>query len=121
MAHFAQLDDDNIVVQVIVVSNYDILDETGSENEEIGIQFCKNLLGLNTRWVQTSYNSTFRKRYGRPGYTYDSIRDAFIPPKPFNSWVLNEQTYDWESPIPYPTDGQEYYWNEDNLDWELVE
>ncbi len=98
MAHFAQLEN-NIVKQVIVVSNQDILDENGQESEEKGIAFCSNLLG--GTWKQTSYNGKIRKNYAGIGYTYDEGRDAFIAPKPYNSWLLNESTCQWESPIPY--------------------
>jgi len=120
MAHFAQLDENNIVTHVIVVGNDDIKDNEGNENEEIGIAFCKNLLGLNTIWKQTSYNANIRKNYAGIGYTYDETRDAFIPPKPLDSWILNETTCRWEAPIPYPVDGKRYTWNENELSWDLV-
>jgi hypothetical protein len=115
MAHFAELDDDDRVIRVIVVNNKDILDIDGNESEQIGINFCQNLLG--GRWIQTSYNRTFRKNYAGTGYTYDGRLDAFIPPKPFNSWILNESTANWESPVSRPTDGQHYLWNENLLSW----
>lgn len=118
MAHFAQLDQNNIVMQVIVVGNKDCLDENGNESEAVGIAFCQNLLGGN--WKQTSYNATFRKNYAGIGYKYDEVLDAFVPPKPFPSWILNEETAQWYSPVPYPTDGKFYYWDEDNQKWELV-
>lgn len=115
MAHFAQINEDNIVEQVIVVHNNELLDENGIEQESKGQQFCTNLLGGN--WVQTSYNGNLRKNFAGVGYTYDSVRDAFIPPKSFNSWVLNEDTCVWEAPTPMPTDGALYSWDEDTLSW----
>jgi hypothetical protein len=114
MAHFAQLEN-NIVKQVIVVSNQDILDENGQESEQKGIDFCSNLLGGN--WKQTSYNAKIRKNYAGIGYTYDEDRDAFIPPKPYNSWLLNEDTCQWKAPTPYPNDDKRYIWNEETTSW----
>lgn len=115
MAHFAQLDDNNIVTQVIVISNDDIIDESGQEQEYKGVQFCYQLYG--GTWVQTSYNSNFRKNYAGIGYKYDSDRDAFIPPKPSSSWILNENTCQWEPPIPFPNDGKSYSWDEKTQSW----
>ena len=120
MAHFAQLDENNIVTQVIVVSNEDIKDSIGNENEEVGIAFCRNLLGRDTIWKQTSYNNSIRKNYAGIGFTYDAIRDAFIAPKPFNSWILNESTCIWESPVLYPNDGNMYAWDEETTSWLLI-
>jgi hypothetical protein len=117
MAHFAQIEN-NIVTQVIVVANEEILDENGQESEQKGIDFCSNLLG--GTWKQTSYNAKIRKNYAGIGYTYDANKDAFIPPKPFESWVLNEDTYNWECPIPYPNDEKMYKWNESITNWEEV-
>jgi len=117
MAHFAQLEN-NVVKQVIVVSNQDILDEQGQESEEKGIAFCSNLLG--GTWKQTSYNAKIRKNYAGIGYTYDEGRDAFIPPKPFNSWLLDENTCQWKAPVDYPTDGKRYTWNEETLTWDVI-
>ena len=114
MAHFAQLEN-NIVKQVIVVSNQDILDENGTESEQKGIDFCSNLLG--GTWKQTSYNAKIRKNYAGIGYTYDEGRDAFIPPKPFNSWLLDEDTCQWKAPIPYPNDDKRYTWDEETTSW----
>lgn len=96
MAHFAQLNDENLVTQVIVVANQDTADKDGVENEAIGIEFCKNLLG--GRWVQTSYNANIRKNYAGIGYKYDAELDAFIPPQPGPDWVLNTTTCAWENP-----------------------
>ena len=120
MAHFAQLNDENLVTQVIVVANEDTADQNGVENEAIGIEFCTNLLG--GRWVQTSYNANIRKNYAGIGYKYDATLDAFIPPQPFESWTLNEETAQWESPTPYPDDGKRYSWDEATTSWvEIVE
>jgi hypothetical protein len=115
MAHFAELDETNIVKQVIVVHNNELLDENGNESEQKGIDFCVNLLG--GTWVQTSYNGNIRKRYAGVGFLYDSTFDAFIEPQPYPSWTLNETTCQWESTVPYPTDGKEYCWDEATLSW----
>jgi hypothetical protein len=121
MAHFAQLDEKNVVTQVIVVSNEDISDVNGNEVEEIGVAFCKKLLGANTNWKQTSYNNNMRVRYAGIGYSYNEQLDAFIPPQPFASWVLDNETADWQSPLgesPERTQeeidaGSFYRWDED--------
>jgi hypothetical protein len=124
MAHFAELDSNNVVKQVIVVGNADTSTAQGEEKESIGIAFCERLLG--GTWVKTSYNATIRKNYAGIGYTYDKNRDAFIPPKPFNSWVLNESTCLWDAPVAYPTDigtpetPKMYNWNETTKAWDLV-
>lgn len=118
MAHFAQIDENNIVQQVIVVHNNELLDENGYEKESKGIQFCESLFG--GLWVQTSYNTSFRKNFAGIGYTFDRARQAFIPPKPYNSWILNEGTCTWEAPIPYPSDGSMYQWNEDTQIWDII-
>ena len=115
MAHFAQLDDNNIVTQVIVVNNNELLDETGNESEAKGIAFCQSLFGGN--WKQTSYNASFRKNYAGIGYAYDAGRDAFISPKPFPSWILDEETCGWNPPVPRPIDDKIYSWDEDNQQW----
>ena len=120
MAHFCQLNEENLVTQVIVVANQDTADQDGVENEAIGIEFCTNLLG--GRWVQTSYNANIRKNYAGIGYKYDATLDAFIPPQPFESWTLNEETAQWEAPTPYPDDGKRYSWDEETTSWvEIVE
>jgi hypothetical protein len=111
MAHFAELDADNIVVRVLVVPN---------EQENRGHDYLATDLGLGGTWVQTSYNATIRKNYAGIGYTFDSGRDAFIPPKPFASWTLNEETCNWEAPTPYPTDGNMYTWDEATTSWTEV-
>jgi len=112
MAHFAQVDENNVVLQVIVVNNSELLDAQGAEREELGVAFCQSLFGAETRWVQTSYNANFRKNYAGIGFSYDSGRDAFIAPKPYPSWILNEDTCQWQAPIPYPSDGGSYVWDE---------
>jgi len=115
MAHFAELDENNIVKQVIVVHNNELLDENGNESEAKGIAFCQSLFGGN--WVQTSYNKTIRKNYAGIDYLYDPIRNAFISPKPYESWILSEETCQWESSIAYPTDGKGYLWDEPTISW----
>ena len=115
MAHFAQLDENNVVLQVIVVSNNELLDG-GVESEVKGISFCQSLFP-GTQWVQTSYNANFRKNYAGLGYTYNHDLDAFVPPQPFPSWLLNQQTCQWEAPVPYPSDGKSYYWDEVVQSW----
>jgi hypothetical protein len=115
MAHFAQLDENNVVLQVIVVNNSDCLDGNGNESEAVGVAFCQSLLGGS--WKQTSYNETMRKNYAGIGYTYDSTRNAFIPPKPYASWLLNETTCLWNAPTSMPTDNKEYQWDEPTTSW----
>ena len=118
MAHFARLDDQNKVTQVIVVNNAEVLDpDTGHESESLGINFCQLLFGKETKWVQTSYSGSIRKNFAGIGSTYDSNRDAFITPQPFSSWILNEDTCQWEPPVPCPIDGKQYYWDEDTKSW----
>jgi hypothetical protein len=119
VAHFAELDDNNIVLRVIVVGNKDTSTPDGTEVESIGVAFCQRLFGGN--WKQTSYNGNFRKRYAGIGYTYNETLDAFIPPQPFPSWVLSPKTLDWEAPVPMPTDGEMYSWNETTQSWDLVD
>jgi hypothetical protein len=110
MANWAEIDDNNKVIRVVVTDNND-------PNGDEGITWLQENLG--GVWVQTSYNKNFRKNFAGIGFTYDSELDAFIPPKPFDSWLLNETTCQWESPTPYPTDGFTYLWNESELAWEL--
>lgn len=118
MAHFAQIDENNKVIKVVVIDNKNLLDYNGVEVEEIGVEFCKNLFGEGTTWKQTSYNNNFRYRYASIGYTYDPELDAFIPPKPFPSWIFNYETLDWESPIgPPPKNSTFYIWDEENKSW----
>ena len=119
MAHFAQLYETNTVKQVIVVHNNELLDENGNESEQKGIDFCVAHYG--GTWIQTSYNGTIRKNYAGIGFIYDPILDGFILPKPYPSWVLNENTCQWEHPIEYPTDGKTYSWNETTVNWVEVD
>jgi hypothetical protein len=115
MAHFAQLDSNNVVTQVIVVGNSDTADANGVEKEHIGAAFCERLFGGN--WKQTSYNGSVRKNYAGVGYTYNVSLDAFVPPKPYASWVLNNDTAQWNAPTPMPTDDKKYSWDEATTSW----
>ena len=119
MAHFAQLDENNVVTQVIVVSNDDTSDNNGVEAESIGVAFCQQLFGANTTWKQTSYNGNMRVRYAGIGYSYNSSLDAFVPPQRHASWTLDNSTADWVPPIAKPTltdeqlaAGSYYTWDE---------
>lgn len=116
MAHFAQLNESNIVTQVIVVHNNELMQD-GMEQEAKGVAFCQSLFGASTHWKQTSYNGNMRKNYAGIGYTYDAGRDAFIPPQPFASWVLDEVTCNWNAPAPMPQDGKIYRWDEPTVSW----
>ena len=132
MAYFAKIGSGNIVENVIAVSNL------VATTEEKGQEFINNTYQTNDIWKQTSYNTrggkyynsdntlgdqskAFRKNYAGKGYTYDENRNAFIPPKQYDSWILNEDTCRWEPPIPYPTDEKMYYWNEETLSWDLLD
>lgn len=117
MAHFAKLDENNVVLDVNVVDNEKLLDTNGIEQEAVGVAYLVLWSGGYTNWKQTSYNGKIRKNYAGIGYTYDPERDAFIPPKPFESWLLNEETCRWEAPLPYPIGNKEYYWNEATFSW----
>ena len=120
MAHFAKIGLNNKVISVHSVHDNELKDSNGVEQENIGIEFLTNLHGWAV-WKQTSYNGNFRKNHAGIGYTYDEDRDAFIPKKPFNSWILNEETCLWEAPIAYPDDGKIYLWNEETTSWDLVD
>jgi hypothetical protein len=113
MAHFAQLDENNVVTQVIVIANEELM-EDGVESEAKGIAFCQSLFGGN--WKQTSYNGNVRKNYAGIGYTYQADIDAFVPLKPFASWVLNDKAQ-WEAPVAMPTDDKMYSWDEEQQNW----
>jgi len=129
MASFAKIGLNNKVIQVLSVVNEVLHDSNGIEQESIGIDFLTKLTGW-AIWKQTSYNThggvhnnngtPFRKNHAGIGYTYDDDRDAFIPPKTFNSWVLNEDTCLWEAPIARPQDDNKYSWNESTLTWDIV-
>lgn len=115
MAHFAELDQNNKVLRVIVVNNEVLKDISGNEIEQLGIDFCKNLFGGN--WAQTSYSGSFRKNYAGIGYYYDKDLDAFVPPRPYPSWTLNNLTANWEPPVPHPNDNKLYLWDELTKTW----
>ena len=117
MAHFAQLNEDNVVVAVVVVNNSVCLDANGEESEQVGIDYCTNLFG--GRWIQTSFNGTFRKRFAAIGCSYDLVRNAFIPQRPFLSWTFNEESCRWYPPVAQPTDAL-HLWNEKNQNWQLL-
>jgi len=119
MAHFARLNETNEVIQVHVLNNDVILDGDGVEQEQLGIDFLTELYGAGN-YKQTSYNNNFRKQYAGVGYTYDETRNAFIPPKPYASWTLNESTCQWNPPTPHPDDGKFYIWNETEQRWDEV-
>ena len=117
MAHYAELDSTNNVLKVHVLNNEVITDSDGSEQEQVGVDFLTNHNGGVGWYKQTSYNGNFRKNYAGIGYTYDSTRDAFIAPQPYNSWTLNEDTCQWEPPIAHPGDGTFYEWDEATTNW----
>jgi hypothetical protein len=119
MAHFAKLDLNNVVLQVDVVNNSDIGDLPFPESEPVGVAFLTNWSGGYTNWKQTSYNGNFRKNYATVGGVYNPALDAFIAPKPYPSWVLNESTCQWEAPVPFPSGGGNYYWDEQSQSWVL--
>jgi hypothetical protein len=111
MAHFAEIDQNNLVIRVLVVPD---------TQEHRGHDYLSNDLELGGTWIQTSYNARIRKNYAGIGMSYDADRDAFIPEQPFASWILNEETCLWEAPTPYPTDGLMYEWNETDTDWKAI-
>lgn len=115
MANFAQINDDDIVINVIVVGDNDCLDENGQVSEQVGIDFCRSILGQDTNWLQTGEG--IRKNPASHGFFYDRQRDAFIPPKPFESWIFNEETCNWDPPYPIPSTEVCYYWNEEDKSW----
>ena len=119
MASFAKIGLNNKVIEVLSVKNEVLYDSNGIEQESIGVDFLTKLTGY-PLWKQTSYNGNFRKNYAGIGMTYDEDRDAFIHKKPFASWILNEDTCLWESPVAYPNDDQRYNWNEQNQTWDLI-
>lgn len=111
MAHFAEIDENSVVVRVLVVPD---------AQEHRGQEYMAVDLGLGGTWVQTSYNARIRKNYAGIGMTFDAVRDAFISLQPYPSWVLNEETCQWDSPVPYPTDGLMYEWDETITDWKAI-
>ena len=120
MAHFAKLDDNNVVLEVLVVDDQTLDNLPYPQSEAKGIVFLADWSGGYTNWKQTSYNASFRKNYAGINYIYDSTVDAFIPPKPFPSWLLNTNTCQWQAPIPYPNDGNKYIWDEATQSWVQV-
>ena len=120
MAHFAKIGLNNKVINVVSVHNNELLDANGVEQEVLGCQFLEGITGWAV-WKQTSYNANFRKHFAGVGYTYDESRDAFIAPKPFASWILNEETCNWEAPVAKPNDENKYKWSEENQQWEVVD
>ena len=121
MAHFAEINEENIVTQVIVVHNNELLIGE-EESEEKGVDFCESLFG-HRNWVQTSYNGNIRYNYAGIGYTWDPDNNAFYEPQPFPSWSLNED-FKWEAPVPYPEDTSEdkiYSWDEENQEWKVTQ
>ena len=130
MASFAKIGLNSKVIEVLSIHNNVLKDSNGVEQEAIGIDFLTKLTGW-AIWKQTSYNTIggvhnnggtpFRKNHAGIGYIYDEDRDAFIPPKPFNSWILNESTCNWEAPIAYPTDGKLYNWDESIKNWVAID
>jgi hypothetical protein len=129
MAHYARVNSENIVTYVTPIPNEMITDENGVEHEEWALTHLYSTIpdSVNDRWIQTSYNNNFRKRYAGLGYTWDEVRNAFIPPKPYASWTFDEQTLDWEPPIPMPqisdppdSNGPFYIWNEEIGNWQSV-
>ena len=130
MASFAKIGLNNKVIEVLSVHNNELKDSNGVEQENIGIDFLTKLTGW-AIWKQTSYNThggvhstggtPLRKNHAGIGYTYDEDRDAFIAPKPYASWILNEETCQWEAPVVYPDDGERYTWNESTTNWDIVE
>jgi len=123
MAYFAKLGTGNIVENVISINNAVITDANGNEQEQLGVDFINKLYNTRDVWKQTSYNNNIRKNYAGIGYSYDQTRDAFIPPKPFNSWILDENTCCWNAPVAIPTEeleqNQYYSWNESIVNWEI--
>tara|TARA_R100001079_G_C4361363_1_gene115192 strand:- start:3 stop:392 length:390 start_codon:yes stop_codon:yes gene_type:complete len=127
MAKFAKIGLNNKVISVHSVHNDVLKDANGIEDENLGIEFLTNLHGWSI-WKQTSFNGSIRKNFAGVGYTYDEDRDAFISPKKFNSWILNEETCQWEAPVPMPELTQEqidnknsYKWNEETTSWDFID
>lgn len=120
MAHFAQIDENNIVINVIVVSDSDCAGGNFPESESHGEAYLKSMFGSNTRWKQTSYNSNFRYNFASIGYKYDDVSDAFIEEKPYESWILDDN-FRWKAPLDLPNDSGHYIWNENEQTWVNLE
>ena len=121
MAHFAKLGVGNVIEKIVVLDNSIITDNNGNEVEKLGVDYLNKIYNTRDTWKQYSYNKNFRVNAAVIGGTYDQQRDAFIPPKPYNSWLLNETTLLWDPPIPYPNDGQYYIWNEQTVSWKKID
>jgi len=117
MAHFARIDENNVVIQVIVIDNKSLGDLEFPDSEYAGQKYIKNVIGLPGTWMQTSYNRNFRKNFAGRGSVYDKGRDAFIQPKPYDSWKLDEETCKWEPPTPMPSRDALYDWDEETQQW----
>lgn len=124
MAHFAELDDNNFVKRTIVIKNDKLLDSDGVEQESLGIAFCQKLYGDDTNWIQTSYNSTFRKKFATTGMEYKADDDIFIVGKPYPSWTLVDDyvtaNFEYEPPTEKPSDPGDWSWDEGSLSWRLL-
>jgi len=118
MAHFAELDENNIVTQVVVINNNELLDGE-TESEAKGVEFCSTLFG-HSNWMQTSYNNNMRKQFAGIGFSYDDVNDVFISPQPYPSWSLDDNQ-DWQAPTPIPEDDKKYSWNEETQSWDEIE
>ena len=128
MAHFAEIDDSNIVLRVLVLYDKDTQNKSGNEVESVGAKYLSD--GFGGTWKRTSYNTSggvhslggtpFRKNYAGIGHTYDASKDAFYAPQPYDSWTLNEDTCQWDAPTAMPDDGKTYTWNEDTQAWDEV-
>ena len=119
MAHFAELDSNNVVLRVVVVANEELLDENGDEQESLGVAFCEELFGGGT-WVQTSYNGNIRRVYAPVGALYRTDVDAFQTAQPFPSWVFNDTLWEFEAPVPMPAGDGLYQWDEETTSWQLI-
>ena len=117
MGHFAKIDNNNIVLEVLVVDNDTLNNLPFPESEPVGVAFLTEWSGGYTNWKQTSYNANFRKNFAGVGSIYDSVLDAFVYPKPYSSWLLDTNTCRWQAPFPYPNDGKPYLWNEETQSW----
>lgn len=120
MAFFAKLNDDNLVIAVNVVNDIDVDFLQFPASEPLGVLYLTNWSGGYTKWKQTSEINAYRKHYASEGFTYDPTLDAFIPPQPYPSWLLNTELCIWQPPIPYPDDGKNYIWDEETLSWKEV-
>lgn len=114
MAGFAQLNENNVIIDIVVISDDDILDDNGNLSEELGVARLKSILGQHTNWIMVKDS----KPFAQIGGSYDENRNTFIPIKPFPSWILNEDTLEWDAPTPIP--GENYVWNEETLSWDEV-